>query len=241
MPVVFIVLGSIGVGAFLAVFLSSTERPVPPVHEPDLPLGTSQPTRHSLINKILPLLRRASDSSGVPLGLLVGWITRESGGRLEDITARDERGLFQIDPRESKTLKLDHQRLSTDLVYSINGGLALIASYMDLVDKLDVAPKGTSYYWLLVKLGHTVGSFALQTIIAMARDAGEVASWGRLERFAFANESKIKSATRHSPSKWFPLVDEVHKVGQPFGFGSQDVLIGAGTVYTDIVDPLDCL
>lgn len=240
-----IVLVSIGVGTLVTLMLASAERDVP-VHEPDLPPSTPAPlgfpksTGYRLVDKILPLLQQAADSSRIPLGLLVGWIAKECGGKLGEVTSLGERGYGQLMPEESKKLGLDHERLSTDPVYSINGLLALIGSYMGAVDKLGIATKGSTYYWMLVKLCHTMGTGAVQKIVALAKDAGEYRTWARLEKFALDNEAAIKSATKHSPSKWFPFCDSIYKVGAPFGFGSQDTVVG-GEVFSDIVDPLDCL
>ncbi|MES2179837.1 MAG: transglycosylase SLT domain-containing protein [Gemmatimonadota bacterium] len=234
-----------GAGVLIALALASTDRPVP-VHEPDLPPSAPPPvgfptsTGYKLVDKILPMLKQAADSSKVPLGVLVGWIAKESGGRLGEVTKLDERGLFQLMPSESKSLGLDHQRLSTDATYSINGGLALIGQYMKLVNVLDVAPKGSEYFWRLVKLAHTMGSGATKKIVAMAQDAGEARTWARLEAYALAHESEILHAVKHSPTKWFPFVDKVYAVGAPFGFGSQDTIVG-GEIFRDIIDPLDCL
>jgi hypothetical protein len=194
----------------------------------------------------LPELRSASAASGIPLGLLVGWIARESGGRIDEVPKPlkgepdGERGYFQLTPSESRKLGLDHQRLSTDPVYSINAGLALIGSYMGEVERLSVAPRGSAYFWKLVKLAHTMGTGAMRTIVSGAKAEGAVRTWEALEDHALANEKRYLSATKHSPSKWFPLVDAVYQVGAPFGFGAEDVVVGAA-LFPDIVDPLDCL
>jgi hypothetical protein len=243
MPLIPFVLIAVG-GAALFIALSTSERPVP-VHEPDL-APTPGSTRYKKIDAILDELKKASASSGIPLGLLVGWIAKESGGRLDEVTKLDERGLFQLMPAESKSLGLDHKRLSTDLNYSVNAGLLLIAKYMGDVDKLGVTPKGTSYYWRLVKLAHTMGTGAMNKIVAAAEKSpdalvGNARTWNALERFALAHDKELLSATKHTPSKWFPFVDEVYEVGAPFGFGSPDVVVGAGELFADIIDPLDCL
>lgn len=249
MPVlipVILLLGA-GVGVIVALTLASTDRPVP-VHEPDLPVSTPAPagfpksTGYKLVDKILPQLKAASESSGVPLGVLVGWVAKESGGKLGEVTRLDERGVFQLHPDESKALGLDHQRLSTDLTYSINGGLALIGKYMGQATKLDIAPKSSEFFWKLVKLAHTMGSGATAKIVAMAKTAGEAKTWKRLEDYALSHEKEIMHAVKHSPAKWFPFIDAIYRLGAPFGFGagSQDTVVG-GEIFKDIVDPLDSL
>lgn len=244
MPIVIIALG-LSAGAIVALALASVERPVPD-HKPDLPpdapppAGFPKSTGYRLVDKILALLKQAADSSGIPLGVLVGWIAKESGGKIGEKTSLGELGYFQLIPDEQKkTGYTDKERLSSDPMYSINAGLALIATYMGVVDRLGIAPRGSEYFWRLVKLAHSMGSGAVQKIVAMAQAAGETRTWRRLEDFALAHEAEIKSATKHSPSKWFPFVDEVARVGAPFGFGSSDAVVGAA--FPDIIDPLDAL
>lgn len=246
MPVLIpVILVGLGVGALVMVALASSDRDVP-VHNPDLPPNAPPPsgfprsTGYKLVDKILPLLKQASDSSGVPLGLLVGWIAKESGGKIESTTKYGEVGLFQLMPDEYKKLGLDPALLASDPTYSINGGLALIASYMGEVNKLGVAQQGTAYFWRLVKLFHTMGSGAAKQIVAAAQGAGEARTWARLEAYALANEAELLHATKHSPTKWFPFVDKIADIGTPFGFGSQDTIVG-GALFADIPDPLNCL
>jgi len=234
-----------GIGA-LVLIAATTVNDDPPVHEPDAP-PTPGHTGYELVDAMLPQLKQAAESSGIPLGLLVGWIAKESGGRLGEVTTLGERGVFQLIGSESKTLGLDHERLSTDLVYSINAGLALIGYYSGKADKLGIATRGTSYFWKLVKLIHSMGEGAVKKIVDAAVDAHATGSWAALEKYAMDNNADLLHATKHSPSKWFPFVDAVYKVGAPFGFGSSDAIVGAlgavrgGKIFDDIPDPLDCL
>lgn len=216
--------------------------------EGDRPLGTMPTTTgYTTIDRLLDELKKASTSSQVPLGLLVGWIAKESGGRLSHQpqpgpgdTALDERGYFQLLPEESAKLRLKHQTLSTDSRYSINGGLALIGRYMGEVDRFDIAPKGSSYYWKLVKLIHSMGPGQVSRIVNKAKAAGKTSSWDVLEAFALG--LKINGP---QPREWFPFVDRVFAAGQAFGFGNDTHIVagldGASVVipYPDIPDPLD--
>ena len=236
-----------GAAALIALTVSGGDEFGPvPNFQPDLPenaagpVGYPRSTRYRKIDAILMKLKAAAEASGIPLGLLVGWIAKESGGRLDEVTKLDERGLFQLMPSESKALGLDHQRLSTDLDYSIAAGIALIKRYAAMASALGVAPGGSSYFWKLVKLLHTMGSGATKTIVSAAKNAGEASSWTRLERYALAHEKELLSATKHSPSKWLPLVDAVYQVGAPFGFGDGGTVL-VGAAFGDVVDPLDCL
>lgn len=242
-----ILLIGVGAAALFVLAFSKEDGPVPQ-HEPDLPPAPGS-TGYRKIDAILDELRKAAAASGIPLGLLVGWIAKESGGRIEEAPKalkgeRDrERGYFQLTPSESDKLGLDHARLSTDPVYSINAGLVLIGQYMKAVDALGTAVKGSTYYWLLVKLAHTMGVGAMDKIVAAARAAHQAGSWDKLEQYALDHDAELLSATKHSPKKWFPFVDKVYDVGKPFGFGSGDQtsVVGAMPAFTDIPDPLDCL
>lgn len=246
LPFIFLLGGAVIIA--LLVF-KDDDRPVP-VHEPDLPAFPLPPspesaptlpsTKYKKVDTILGELQKASQSSGIPLGLMVGWIARESGGKLSEITKLDERGYFQLMPAESKALGLDHKKLSTDSQYSINAGLMLIAKYMGLTDKLNIAPKGTDFYWKVVKLNHTMGSGATKKIVQSAKAAGAAGTWSTLRKYALDNNDMLFRTTKHSPAKWFPLVDQVYVAGAPYGFGdTQQVVVGA--VFHDIVDPLDVI
>lgn len=216
--------GALGIGTAVGLVAwkfagGFPDRPDSPNRDtaPDSPAGPNK-TGWKKVDAILPALRAAAQSSGIPLGLMVGWICKESGGKLTDTTSLDERGYFQLMPSESKSLGLDHQRLSTDSGYSIDAGVQLIRKYQSDVNNLDLvsAPAGTSYYWRLVKLGHSMGSGQMKKVVKAAKDAGQSGSWSDLE--AFATDMKINGP---QPKKWFPFVDSVYKVGKPFGFGSE--------------------
>lgn len=241
----------------LAYLASEPERPPRPDFQPDAAPGakvvpglTLASTGYSRVDKILGELKKASDSSQIPLGLFVGWLARESGGALSahpqdglGDTTLDERGYFRLTPSESKSLGVDHKRLSTDSVYSINAGLLLIGRYMAAVDKLGAAPKGSSYFWCLVKLAHSAGMAAVEHLVSKAKAAGQAGSWGALEKFAFGLDDKGSQKWM----LWMPFVASVHKTGRPYGFGVDEPIIAGtdtgglptGLVYDDIPDPLD--
>lgn len=247
LPILIIAGGLITIAALAA--LSDTD-PVP-VHEPDVPPSQALPgsTRYRKVDAILPQLRAAAERSGIPLGLLVGWVARESAGRLDEVPKPlkgepdGERGYFQLTPSNSREVGADHARLSTDSDYSIDAGIRYIQKCMGDVDRLGVAARGSMFYWMLVKLVHTMGSGATKKIVEAARAAGAAGSWASLKQYALSHEGDLLSATKHSPSKWFPLVDKVAEVGLPFGFGTNTSIYVAGLegMFADIPDPLDCL
>jgi hypothetical protein len=262
MPVLILLLLGGGIAAITTVVVAAMDKERPlRNYEPDVPVasgpgpvapGVSKSTGYRRVDAIMDELRKAATSSGIPLGLLVGWIARECGGKLAEHpqpgpgdTSLDERGYFQLTPEESASLGLDHKQLSTDSVYSIAAGLKLIAKCMGTIDRYGIAPKGTSFYWRLVKLVHTMGSGDTDKIIKGAKAAGLTESWESFSRYARSGAAH----TRHNPNHWFDLIDKVYEVGKPFGFGSDQpasvgeigILIGAGQAFSDIVDPLDAL
>lgn len=193
-------------------------------------VATPSTTGYKRVDALLPKLREIASSSSIPLGLLVGWIAKESGGKLAvhpqpgaGDTKKDERGYFQLMPNESKDLGVDHQRLSTDSDYSLDAGVKLVKHYQAVVDALSAAVRGTTFYWLLVKLAHTVGSGQIKKWAKAARDAGRGATWDDFKAFVLGEHW-----TGPQPKKWLPFVDEVYAVGVSFGFGSADTPLVSG-------------
>lgn len=215
-------LSTAAVGVSIAVWrlLRGLDRPLKDI-EPDTSAMPGK-TGYKRVDAILPQLRAAAQASGIPLGLMVGWIAKESGGKLSDTTSLDERGYFQLMPDESKALGLDHQRLSTDSDYSINAGVLLIRHYQSTINDLmaGVTSAGTSFYWRLVKLAHSMGAGQVKKVVNAAKAAGLANSWDVLEQFAMGTSIKGPQ-----PKKWFPFVDSVYSVGHPFGFGSESTAI----------------
>lgn len=159
---------------------------------------------------------------GVPVGLAVGWIETESGGRIGEVTSLDERGLFQLMPDESKQLGIDHQRLSTDASYSLAAGMRLIDSYRNFVRRTcaqtgAVVILGSEYEWRLVKLSHSMGMGSVKTILGEAVENSAAASWEALQAFALGRDADYLHRLHHAPSKWFPFVQRVFEIGAPYG------------------------
>ena len=213
--------GGLVAGATALFAFRTREREIKEI-EPDALPPPPGGTKWKGVNAILGKLSAAAQSTGIPLGLMVGWIGMESGGKLATKpqpgpgdTSMDERGYFQLTPEESNKLKLDHERLSTDSDYSIDAGIKLIRKYQSTVNDLGF-PAGTSYYWKLVKLVHSMGVGQVPKVVNAAKAAGAAGSWDDLEQFALG--MKINGP---QPKKWFPFVDRVAAAGKPFGFGSE--------------------
>lgn len=234
--------GSVAVGGVAAGLITWSALTYKDVHAlkdiaADSP-ATSGKTGWKRVDAILDKLRDLAEQTGIPLGLLVGWIAKESGGKLavypqpgKGDTSLDERGFFQLTPEESQKLGVDHMRLSVDADYSLNAGMKLVREYQSTINSImdGVTSAGTSYYWRLVKLAHSMGSGQVKKIVKAAKDAGQAGSWEELKDFALG--MKIKGP---QPKKWFPFVDTVYKVGRPFGFGSESTAVVG-------VSGLDCL
>lgn len=255
----------VAAGAVALIFLfQKPDREIRDI-QPDEPLPAPAPsgqvpdkTGYRYVTAILPGLKRAAEVSGTPLGLHVGWIALESGGHVSNpydakpkrpappapiptgnVSADTnvlggERGLYQLTPAESKMLGVDHERLSTDVNYSIDAGVKLVQHYAAAIDHLGIAPKGSTYFWMLVKLAHSMGAGQVKKIADQA--AGEAKSWDALK--AFALDMKIRGP---QPKKWFPFVDKIHRIGAPFGFGTEMTTVSGLPEFADIPDPLDVI
>jgi len=173
------------------------------------------------IQKQLELLAIAWE---VPLGVAVGWIQAESGGRLGEVTRLDERGYFQLLPEESKDLGIDHQRLSTDAIYSLAQGFRLVDYYSHQVDRFAYAAglrveKGSEYHWRLAKLAHSIGQGACKQMIIQAARL-RLEGWTAFATYFLAHDAEYTAKFKHSPVKWIGLVDRVFEIGRPYGLGS---------------------
>lgn len=173
----------------------------------------------------LPALRErletACTTNGVPLGVAVGWIQVESGGRVGEMTSLGERGLFQLIPDEIEDLGLDAAKLSTDVDYSILGGMNLIKRCQKYLRSYAVnVDLGGELYWRLVKFVHSIGPGAARTIIRDASKASVLTTWDAFEAYCTQHDADYLSRLRHSPVKWCGLVDRVFLIGAPYGVES---------------------
>lgn len=180
----------------------------------------------SWLPKLRPQLQSLCNAWLVPLGVPVGWIQVESGGRLDEVTTLKERGYFQLMPSESADLGLQHERLTTDSMYSLSAGFKLINYYSRAIGRvcriggIEYVRPGTEYHWRLVKLGHSMGLGATQRILLDAAKEHATISWDVLKAYALQNDAALTQKTKHSPAKWFPFIDRMFAIGQPYGLDS---------------------
>jgi hypothetical protein len=137
-----------------------------------------------------------AEKTGIPSQFMMAWISHESGGNVRDTTNLNERGLFQImgshdgiplDKTEAGSLGLneaDHQRLSTDVDYSLEQGARLITRYRDKADAV-AKKQGMTWsdtdMWRLTKFFHTGPAFVSQALSGFSAANGRPpASWAEL-------------------------------------------------------------
>lgn len=133
---------------------------------------------------LLPLLKQYAGD--IPAEYLLGWITVESGAKLGDLTKICERGYFQVHPEESQELKLDHDRLSTDPAYSVEGGIKLVRKYAAGVASLVRRPgpgEQADFFWALVKLRHWIPSAPVRILTQMHKNSVPVTDWSSVRNY----------------------------------------------------------
>jgi peptidoglycan hydrolase-like protein with peptidoglycan-binding domain len=141
-------------------------------------------------NQLLPLLRQYAPD--IAPEYLLGWMSVESGMKLGDLTRICERGYFQVHPEESAELKLDHDRLSVDPAYSVQGGLRLVRRYAAGADRLASQfgfGKTGDLYWGLVKLAHWIPSAPTRIVQKMHQSGASLTSWDSIRQFIQSNPS----------------------------------------------------
>ena len=164
---------------------------------------------------LLPLLER--HRGDIPLEFLLGWIKIESGGNIKTRTSLDERGYFQIHPKESKLLGLNHNLLDVDPEYSVQSGVKLIRHYMRRAqDKLKIKP-GTDLFWRMVKFQHTGVGYVEVILNAMRRDGVSPSSWDAIRNYVRENTGKLrqhKFFARRDPNTLVENVDKLFAWGR---------------------------
>ena len=177
----------------------------PSLNRTTLTKGSSAavPAKPSWVGVVTPLLDRYRGD--IPLNFLLGWISVESGGRITDVTSLDERGYFQIHPDESRALRLDHRRLSTDREYSIQAGIKLIRHYGNRVKQLGFA-YGTDLFWHLVKLLHWLPKGVRVICAHMREHHFKPATWEEFKQYMVINRLELlRSIGARAGTGWDPL------------------------------------
>jgi len=193
-------------------------KPNPATSVPNLTKPTS-PAKLNRFRSLVPLLNR--ERGDIPLDFLLGWIAVESDGSIGVVTKQlNERGYFQIHPDESKTLGLDHQRLSIDPEYSVSSGIKLVKHRASRAQRLGFT-YGTDLFWHIVKLLHWL-PHGVQKILENMRKHGldpTAVTWDEFKRHVKSHQPEICQTMRSCEKAWNPLVgiansDEVFDRGR---------------------------
>lgn len=184
----------------------------------------------SWVNLYAPIIAKVASGSDIPLAMLLGHVQHESGGRPNDRTKLDERGLFQIHPGTSKEMGFDHSRMF-DPSYNIWAGVEM---FKRMADKLQreyrlLFPSRTDFFWRVVRFEFSIGSGAVRQILrAMAAEHVQPRSWKQFEAYLTANRKRLLSLTKHDPVKWAGMVDRVFATGEKLVKGG--VVVGGGAL-----------
>lgn len=177
-------------------------RPVsqPPRSAPPGPRGVP-----SWVHELLPLLNQYRGpippmpnlySGEIPLYLLLGWVDKESAGRLEGPTNIGELGYFQNHPEESQELHIDHPRLRTDPDYSVWGGIQMVRRKAARARELGF-PEGTELSWRVAKWLHWLPGVVALFLNDMRRAGVDpTRDWNAIGQYVKQNRDRLNALTR---------------------------------------------
>jgi hypothetical protein len=168
---------------------------------------------------LLPFLNRGRGD--IPLEFLLGWIDVESGGNIGIVTqSLNERGYFQIHPDESKTLRLDHERLSRDPEYSINSGIILVKQRALRAQQLGFT-YGTDLFWHVVKLLHWLPKGVNVILTHMRQHRFTPTTWAEFKTYVESNLSDLRRLIGGKPGGGWDPIRGIHNVEEVFKRGKQ--------------------
>ncbi len=146
------------------------------------------PARYRLLASMLDRYR-----VDIPLEFLLGWIAVESDGCIDVIThPENERGFFQIMPSESRMMRFDHERLTTDPDYSVQAGIQLVRNYMNLARmRYPWATPGSDLFWRLVKLQHAMGSGLVSKLLSSMLTSNLPMTWEAIKRYEVTDGPRL--------------------------------------------------